>query len=224
MTCDRLEQGDLLGNLGETMDPHVQECGDCRARAGHYARLAATLAQESDRPLPDDWKRRALERLRRERAARRRRTALTGSLAAAVTVAVILLATRRDGDRPPPGQLVVSIVKGGGTWRGHGRAHPGDLMHISFAPGPSSHFALRVYRDASNLLVSCAEEPTATCRHRDGAIEVTWRLADPGEYDVILLVSPSPLPPLAGELDADVRAARKAGARVVAPDGPVDVD
>jgi len=220
MTCDRLEQGDLLGHLGETMDPHVHECGDCRARAGQYARLAATLAQESDRPLPDDWKRRALERLHRERAGRKRagrkrRTALTGGLAVALTVAVVLLATRRDSDRPPLRQLVARLEEGGGTWRGS--AHPGMRWHISAAPDSSGRFELWVYRDARELVLRCADlDPqTSTCRHRDGAVEATVQLVSVGLYDAILLVSSSPLPAPGGDLNADLKAARRAGAHVV---------
>jgi hypothetical protein len=215
MTCDRLEHGDLLGHLGETMDPHVQECGDCRARAGQYARLAASLALESDRPLPDDWKQRALERLRRERTGRKRRTALTGGLAAALTVAVVVFATRRDSDRPPPGQLVVSLEEGGGTWRGS--AHPGMRWHLSAAPDSSGRFELWVYRDERELVLRCADAApqTSTCRHRDGGVEATVRLVSVGQYDAILLVSPWPLPTPGGDLNADLKAARRAGAHVV---------
>ncbi len=45
----------MLAYLGEQMDPHVDTCPDCRARRLEYQRIAAALAQESPRALPDGW-------------------------------------------------------------------------------------------------------------------------------------------------------------------------
>lgn len=45
----------MLAYLGEQMDPHIDGCPDCRARRTEYQRIAAALAQESQRSLPDGW-------------------------------------------------------------------------------------------------------------------------------------------------------------------------
>lgn len=55
MTCDRLEREDMLAYLGEEMDPHIDACAHCRATRAGYQRIAAALAQESSRGLPDGW-------------------------------------------------------------------------------------------------------------------------------------------------------------------------
>jgi len=211
MTCDRLEQGDLLGHLGETMDPHIQECDDCQERAGQYSRLAAALAQDSSRPLPDGWKQRTLDRLHRERAARRRRPALAGGLTTAVAVAVMVVMCR-VGDRPPS-VFAARVEHSGGAWRGHHRAHRGDTWHISVPPSSADHSELWIYLNARELVMRCSavERETPDCRHDDGAIEATVELRSNGQYDAFWLESPAPLPAPGGRLDDDLEAARNAG-------------
>lgn len=210
MTCHRLERDGLLGHLGEQMDPHVEECGDCRARRDEYTRLAAALGRDSDRPLPADWKKRTLARLHAERMARRRRRAISTALATTAAAALILIVVV-DRTRPPA-SMDVRVEEGPGQWRGP--AHLGDRLHIAASRGKAEAFELRIYRDARQLLVRCPGAPAPACRAGDDGVEVTWTLDTAGEYQVLWLLSPSPLPAPAGDMDADLRAARSTGARV----------
>jgi hypothetical protein len=209
MTCHRLERDGLLGHLGEQMDPHVEECGDCRTRRDEYARLAAALGRDSDRPLPADWKKRTLARLHAERMARRWRKAVRTGLAVTAAAALILIVTI---DRTRPAGMDVSVEEGPGQWRG--TAHLGDRLHIAATRGEAEAFELRIYRDARELLVRCPGAPAPACRVDDDGVEVAWTLDTAGEYQVLWLLSPSPLPAPAGDMNADLRAARSIGARV----------
>ncbi len=228
MTCERLERDDLLGHLGEEMDPHVEQCHVCRATAYGYARLAAALAHESTRPLPPGWKDRTLARIQSERTARRRRHTISAGMSVAAAAALILVVKNWIPDPVPPrgesGALVVSIERVQGR-RGPSdavRAHPGDRVHVS-APAQAKHVELRLYRESRDVVARCPGMSAPICQRRGDDIELSWTFAVLGTYRAIWLTSPSPLPPPSGELDADVLAAEQAGAHVMERD-PIDVD
>jgi hypothetical protein len=228
MTCDRLERDDLLGHLGEEMDPHLEQCHVCRATAYGYARLAAALARESPRPLPAGWKERTLARIQAARAARRRRHAASLGLSLAGAAALVLLVMPRIRDPGHPhaesGALVLRLERGQGR-RGvasETRAHPGDRLRAS-APGLAQHVELRVYRESAEIIVRCPGARAPICQRRGDAIELSWTLAKVGTYRAVWLTSSLPLPQPTGDLDADVLAAERAGARVTESD-PIDVD
>lgn len=227
MTCERLERDDLLGHLGEEMDPHVEQCHVCRATAYGYARLAAALAQESTRPLPPGWKERTLARIQSERTARRRRHAISAGMSLAAAAALILVVANWMRPVPPrgeSGELVVTLERGHGR-RGPSealRAHPGDRMHAS-APAHAKHVELRLYRGSHDLVARCPTMPGPICQQRGDAIELSWTFAVLGTYRAIWLTSSSPLPAPSGDLDTDLLAAKRAGA--TAEEGePIDVD
>ncbi len=219
MTCDRLERDgdDLLGHLGEDM-PHVDECPDCRARLAGYERLAGLLAGESARPLPDGWKDRTLARIRQRKSRRRTIVGLATSAAAA---AVVVLFVRSTAE-PEPG-LVVGIKPGPVQYRDaeveppHASqplpAHKGDFLVSSSPRADAAHFELRVYRESREVMVRCPGDGAPTCKVGD-VVELSWPLPSLGSYQVLWLSSSSPLPPPSGNFDADVRAAREAGAEV----------
>jgi hypothetical protein len=214
VTCDRLERDGLLGQLGEQMDPHVTQCDDCRARRDEYAQLAAMLAQESPRPLPNQWKERTLARWKRELARRRRRTATIACCGAAAAAVVILLAVW-PRVRPRP-ELTVSLEKGEGAWRGTG--HPGDRLVARATAGSSPHLEVRIYRHARELLLRCPGESAPICRSTGDTLDVRWNVPSVGDYQVVLLWSSSVLPPPTGDLGADLRAAARAGAHAQVDD------
>ncbi len=220
MTCDRLERDELLGHLGEEMQ-HVDQCPDCQAKLAGYKRLTDLLAGESARPLPHRWKERTLARLQHQ--GRRRRAAVALGVAGAAAAAVIALLVIR----PPREQsgVFVQIKPGPTQWRADPQprlAHRDDLLHLSSPPATAEHVELRVYHDAREVVVRCPGEAAPTCRRRDGRLEVTLQLST-GEYQIVWLVSPSPLPEPSGDFDADVRAARRAGAEALESE-PVHVD
>ena len=227
MTCERLERDDLLGHLGEEMDPHVEQCHVCRATAYGYARLAAALAQESTRPLPPGWKDRTLARIQSERTARRRRHALSAGMSVAAAAALILIVPNWIGDPDHPrgeGELVVTLerVQGRRGPSDSSRAHPGDRLHAS-APAHAKHVELRLYRESRDLVARCPAMPGPICKRRGDDIELSWTFAVVGTYRAVWLTSSSPLPPPSGNLDADVLAAEQAGAHVMERE-PIDVD
>lgn len=238
-TCDRIERSDLLGQLGERMDPHVDACPDCRARRDGYARLTAALARESGRPLPDGWKQQTLARVQ-ARAARPKKRAVSVGLSLAIAAAAILVSLiQRDRSGPAGANLVVRVDRRRSRWRGPwpsrpGAAHRGDVLHVT-ASGLAGPFELRVYRDGRHVVARCtgaaeAVAPKADaadargprCRRTAGGVELSWALPVVGAYQAVWMTSPSPLPP-SGQLAADLRAARAAGA-IVAESEPIDVD
>ncbi|TMQ05449.1 MAG: hypothetical protein E6J91_40525 [Deltaproteobacteria bacterium] len=56
MSCRRLESENLLSELGDALDPHVEQCDDCRERLQGYQ---GTTTHR----LPPDWKQRTLARI-----------------------------------------------------------------------------------------------------------------------------------------------------------------
>ena len=219
MTCDRLERDELLGHLGEEM-PHVDQCPDCQAKLAGYKRVTDLLAGESARPLPHRWKERTLARLAQQR--RRRRAAVglgvAGTAAAAVIVLLVLRPPREQG-------LLVDIKPGPGQWRADpqpNQGRPGDVLEVSVpAATDAQHVELRVYHEGRDMVVRCPGAAAPACRRGD-RIEVTWPL-ERGTYQILWLVSPTPLPSPKGGLDADFGAARAAGAEAVEAE-PIDVN
>jgi hypothetical protein len=86
-------------------------------------------------------------------------------------------------------------------------------LEISTPRGKAAHVELRVYRESRDVVVRCPGEGPPICSVGD-VINVHWPLPSVGSYQVLRLTSPSPLPPPSGGLDADMRAARRAGAEV----------
>lgn len=219
----------MHGHLGEELPSHVRECPDCQARLDVYQRLVGQLGRESERPLPDGWKRRTLARVRAKQV--RRKIAIAGVAMAAAAAAIILVLVTRD---PPPrreaaprlhAELMMRIEPGPITRRSSQQArsgHPGDTLHVSFPATTARHVELRIYREGREMAVRCPGDAAPTCRRGD-AIEIAWQLPSPGDYQVVILESPSPLPEPGGDRDTDIRAARKAGARATESE-PIHVD
>ena len=64
MSCDRLEREKLLSELGDVLDPHVEQCDDCRERLRGYEHIMRWIAEGTTaRRLPPDWKQRTLARI-----------------------------------------------------------------------------------------------------------------------------------------------------------------
>ena len=215
MTCNRLEEDDLLGELGGAIDPHVEGCADCRARLRGHQRVAGWIAAGvTGHQAPADWKARTLARVTRARG-RRRRVVMGTSLAAIALAVVVILgvrALRSPGVDPGAPRLALQIVEQGG-WRGD--AHAGQQLRARAQPAGAPHFEIRIYRGARDLLVRCPDAGPPACLERDGSL-LAWQLPSVGTYQVVLLVSPRPLAAPRGSLDDDVAAASAAGARVVA--------
>ncbi|MGH9889385.1 MAG: AgmX/PglI C-terminal domain-containing protein, partial [bacterium] len=58
VTCRRLDE-DLLGDLGEVLDPHIEQCPDCSARVQVYQRVAGWIADGKTLHRPSaEWRNR----------------------------------------------------------------------------------------------------------------------------------------------------------------------
>lgn len=217
MKCDRLERDQLLGHLGEQMDPHVDECGDCQTRRDEYLRLAGALSGESDHPLPQAWKQRTLDRLRAERRARRRRaTALAAAGLAVATAAAVILAIGLKSNAPlgAEASVIAQVTKGAEVRRGD-QVHPGDALHVWADAGEAKHFELRIYGDGRDLVLRCPGDAQPKCRVLDGAVEASLTIEQSESYELVFLVSSQAIPEPSNAIDADDRAALEAGAVVV---------
>lgn len=239
MTCGRLEDGLLLGSLGEATDPHIEECPDCRATWASYTRIAAALAAESSRPLPDDWMERMQARL-----------ATDGLLASSQELTVIPIAEGPSVEVPPSaprkwlspgwwlgggfsaGAAVATVVtaaltsapaasfrtyveRGAVRYRSAEEArHVGDVLQVEARPGGAEHFELRVYLDGERLVLRCPGAPAPACRADEDGLAASYRFEQVGLYEVYWLVSSSAVSAPRGSLDEDLEAAFDAGAEL----------
>lgn len=175
----------------------------------------------SDRQLEDDlralgegeeppfgWQARVRARIEERRQATRPRRSWLPVLAAALAAAALALLFFSPSRVPPvpaAAFLHAEVVAGASARRG-GEAHPGDELRLSAGTGgPARHTELRIYRDERELVLRVRNRLTATVR-----------LAAPGRYRALLLFSARPLPPPAGDPEADTAAALAAGAGVEA--------
>jgi hypothetical protein len=226
MTCNRLEDGDLLGDLTGTtgatratterseLDAHVEHCADCRARLRGHQRVAGWIAAGTTghRP-PADWKAQTLARVARVRGRRRRIVAMAAIAVAAGALAIIGARVLRPAPVGPDAapRLAMQIVEQGG-WRGE--AHAGEQVRARAELVGARSFEIRVYRGARDLLVRCPAAGPPACLERDGSL-LAWTLPSVGTYQVVLLVGLEPIAAPRGSLDDDVAAATARGARVV---------
>jgi len=203
----------MLGDLGDTLDAHVEQCEDCSARARGYQRIAAMIAAGATaHAAPPDWKQRTLARVRAARARRRRTTVLSmvGVSAAASAALILHIHMRSDPESPGPA-LAMEIVDPGG-WRGD--THPGQEVHARASLAGEPHFEIRVYRGSRELLVRCPDAGPPACLEADRTLLV-WTVPTVGTYQVVFLVSQQPIVAPRGSFDDDTAAATAGGARVI---------
>lgn len=152
-------------------------------------------------------------RLEQARAARRRWWWLGGGLVLAAAAAVAIVALRPRPATTPHG-LEVAVVAPAGEPR-RGDAAVGDTLRLR-ASDPRAHVELRVYRDGA-LRLRCPGAPACAGDAQHPRAELA--LTDAGVYRVVVFAAAAPLPaPGPGGLDADVLAARTAGATITLHD------
>jgi hypothetical protein len=153
---------------------------------------------------------------------RRRRTlrlAIGSSTSVLASVAVALLIW--PGGSDPISALQWHREKGFDPYRA-----PGDDPKETWQPGDrlvavlqvrSAHAELRVYRGDGELVARCpgmAAIVPAVCRASEGRIELTQPLDRPGQYQLIGLESPAPLPGPTGDREDDLKAVRERRGRI----------
>ncbi|HWN40891.1 MAG TPA: hypothetical protein VNW71_01655 [Thermoanaerobaculia bacterium] len=105
-----------------------------------------------------------------------------------------------------PAGLQIEIESGATVRRGlpgEQSAHPGDLLRLEATTGGARHSELRVYRNDTELVLSCSTESPCSVV-LDGI----------GRYQPLLLLSESPLPSPTSDLEIDTGAALDAGAEI----------
>jgi hypothetical protein len=222
VTCKRLEAEGLLAELGDTLDSHVEQCEDCRARLRGYQRLAGLIATGATaRQAPADWKARTQARVRAAaRAQRRRRIVGLGAAAvAAVAAAAIVLPPWFGGARQPAEPRLAlqlgddpAITHHQSDWRGE--VHVGTQLRAHALAAGEKYFEVRVYRGARELLLRCPQAGPPACLEADRSTLV-WTIPSVATYQVLFLVSAQPIAAPRGSLEDDVAAATAGGARVI---------
>jgi len=179
---------------------------EAEARAP-YERLLARIRDLDDIAPPGDWEDRAVTRWSGARRRRRLGIAFGAGIATAATLAAVLLL--RPCTAPTATGLEVTVLDPSGSTR-RGDAAVGALLRAR-ARADRAHVELRVYLK-SRLVARC---PGSTaCQHEEAVVELDWKLAEAGTYQVILLSSSSDIPAGDGTIDRDLLDAQSAGTRI----------
>lgn len=202
---------------GAAPSDHEKTCDICKAERARYAALGEAIARLPGDEPPPGWQDRVLRAidpkpheahtlLRAPSTARRGWLVLAA--AAAILVALFVVVPTR---RAPREELALrqEIIAASGA-RAE-MATIGDSVRFAATSGAAPSVELRVYRDENELVLRC---PGAHgCSVRDGLTIAELKLTTPGTYRAVAIVGQR-LPPVAGSIDEDVRAARAVDARV----------
>ncbi|MEZ4360725.1 MAG: hypothetical protein R3B48_11130 [Kofleriaceae bacterium] len=211
--CDDLERaglGDLLDEPPE-LQAHLASCERCRASRERYARLGAALAQLGEGAARrGDHVARVLATIDAvtphavtPRRWPRRVARVAAPLFALAAMAALVWWWRGGAGVPAPARFTMTMIaQSAKTLRGD--AQLGERLEVSARAGT----ALWVYRNQHELLLVCPRD----CRD-DGRESVygTVQLDQVGTYQVVWVSSANATTPT-GDLEADVAAARAAGA------------
>jgi hypothetical protein len=124
----------------------------------------------------------------------------------AIAAAAAILVQVLPQDVAPALALDIELERGA-TYRG-ADGHIGDVAHIAVSGG--ARRAIWIYHNEVQLVLRCPEDPA--CRVSQRATRVDLPLTRVGLYTIVALTVDAALPALAGTYDADLAAARRAGA------------
>lgn len=211
--CERFEQEALLLlEQGQPLDEHFSSCPDCLEARAAYDRLRGGLSALGKEDEPSaDWQARVWEEIDRRKERRRRWSPWWIAPVALAAMAALFLIWI-PGQRPAGLRIE---IEAGTTVRRGAEAKPGDLLRLAATTGGARHSELRVYRNDTELVLRCSDEPP--CSRRRGELSASVALDGAGRYQPLLIVSEEPLPApphTASGLDADTDAALNAGAEV----------
>lgn len=191
---DRLDAGEL---------PRSPE--EAAARVP-YERLTERLRDLDEIDPPAGWEDRAMARW--FAAKRKRRLGiLIGTAATSVALAAVLLLQPCAVAHVEV--LELAVRSGSGATR-RGDAAVGDVLHARVHLD-QPHRELRIYLGAA-VMARCPGN--VECRVDASTLQLDWRLPDAGMYQVVVLSSPSGIPPGDGTIDRDLLDARAAGASI----------
>lgn len=156
------------------------------------------------------WQARVLEAVRVQPAPRARPWWVLIAPALAAAAALVLWWWRARPVQEQAPQLAVLVERTAEPVRGQSM-RVGDSLRLSVSGG-AGHRALWVYRGAAELLLACPQSPT--CAVVGEGLEAALALTHVGQYTVIALWSPQPLPAPVGSLDNELAGALRADAVV----------
>jgi len=174
---------------------------EARARAP-YERLFERIRDLDVIAPPAGWEDQAVTRWAAARRKRRLGIAL-GATTAAVLAVVFLLQLCAA---PSAVRLDVAVLVPPGSTR-RGDAAVGDLLRVR-VHDDQAHLELRVYLGTA-LIARCPG--SAACQRNASLVELDWKLAEAGAYQIILLSGSSDIPAGNGTLDRDLLDAQGAG-------------
>ena len=192
---DRLDAGEPARSPEET------------AARAPYEHLIGRIQDLSDIDPPVGWEDRAMARWTATRRKRRRGMVIgagVGSLALAVMIFLL-----HPCAAPNVTGLELAVVTGSGAAR-RGEAAVGDVLHVR-ARAEELHVELRIYLGATRI-ARCPGSPE--CRGDAPALQIDWKLADAGLYEIVVLSSPAAIPPGDGTRDRDLLDAQTASVRI----------
>ncbi len=210
--CDRFEREGLLKlEQGESLDRHFDECADCIKSQDAYKKIIKELkTMQQNLKAPSGWQDEVWQTiaLRKQGKQQRWKWALPSMVAAVAGVFLIF------GVFLPTSSTVsisVSIEQSDAVTRGV-NARPGDELVIDAEIGDASIAEVLVYRNDYELVLRCSDKPP--CSRRGKRIKARLELGGIGNYQPVLVLSESAIPPLTNQLDDDARIVLESGAKV----------
>jgi Putative zinc-finger len=204
--CDDVDaffDGELAVDPAQSFREHLTTCARCQAALrGRMLEAAVTDEAPGAQVIPLHAAR--MPARTRSRPVRRW---MVAAAAVAIAAAVTLVWWVRRPLAPTVLAVVVRVEHGATQMRGTS-AHIGDTIHAR-ATGGAGQRAVWIYRDDTQLLLACPG--AAGCRDGDGAMAADLVVRAVGTYSIVTISATSLSTPT-GSLDADVAAARGAGA------------
>jgi hypothetical protein len=195
---------DVIERLDAGEPPRSPE--EAQARAP-YERLLERVRDLDEIAPPAGWEDRAVARWSGARRKRRRGVGIAlGATTAVALAAVLLLQPCRASDAA---RLEVAVLTDRGS-TSRGDAAVGNVLQAR-ARLDRPQVDLRLYL-GTRLIARCPG--SAACSHDASVLQLDWKLAESGRYQIILMSSASSIPEGDGMVDRDLLEARSAGASI----------
>lgn len=195
---------DVIERLDAGEPPRSPE--EAQARAP-YERLLERVRDLDEIAPSAGWEDRAMARWSQARHKRRRGIAIAlGTTTAVALAAVLLLQPCRASDAS---RLEVAVVTDHGS-TSRGDATVGQVLRVR-GPLDRPQVDLRIYV-GTRRIARCPG--SAACAHEASGLQIDWKLAEPGRYQIVLLSSASSIPAGDGTIDGDLLEARSAAATI----------
>jgi hypothetical protein len=209
--CDRFKREGLERlERGLPLDEHFESCPDCLTARESYARLRGMLDNSTPLEKPrEGWEAEVRSRIAQSEPGKRK---WIWRLAPAAAVILVVVAFQMIPPTDEP-QLTIEITRGDRPDRRGEDPHRGDQLTLDADTGAAPHAELRVYRDDTELILSCSDSPP--CVLSGTRLSATLVLEQLGVFQPLLITSEQPIPPPGATLDEDAAAVLELGGSVV---------